>query len=113
MTWALVTWKLDDEPVFYKTGNGIAPVKIVSFVLNPFRATVQYEFEEPAFGAFIEYQAMFGYEDRFVCVVMKDGTQIPLHTAGEGTQLLPDSPIVLSDVDYVLLGDGVKLEAPR
>lgn len=113
MTWALVTWKLDDEPVFYKTGNGIAPVKIVSFVLNPFRATVQYEFEEPAFGAFIEYQAMFGYEDRFVCVVMKDGTQIPLHTAGEGTQLLPDSPIVLSDVDYVLLGDGVKLEVSK
>lgn len=112
-TWALVTWKLDDEPTFYKTSKGIAPVKIVSFVLYPFRATVEYEFEEPAFGAFIEYQAMPGYEDRFVYVVMKDGTQIPLHTAGEGSQLAPDSPIVLDEVDYVLLGDGVKLEVSK
>lgn len=44
---------------------------------------------------------------------MKDGTQIPLHSAGEGTQLLPDSPIVLSDVEYVLLGDGVKQEVSK
>lgn len=113
MTWALVTWKLDDDPIFYNTGSGIAPVKIVSFVLNPFSAIVQYEFEEPAFAAFIEYQDNFGYKDRFVYVVMKDGTQIPLHTFGVGTQLRPDSPIVLDEVDYVLLDDGVKLEVSK
>ena len=69
MTWALVTWKLDDEPTFYKTGSGLEAVKITSFVLNPFGATVTYDFEEPVIGAFIEYQSMFGYADRLICAV--------------------------------------------
>ncbi len=112
MTWALVTWKLDDEPTFYKTGTGLEAVKITSFLLNPFGAAVTYEFEEPVINAFIEYQSMFGYTDRLIYAVMKDGSQIPLHTDSVGTQLTAETPIVLSEVDHILLGSGEKLPMP-
>ena len=112
MTWGLVTWKLDDDPTFYETGSGIAAVKITSFVLDPFGATITYEFEEPAFSAFIEYQNNNGYEDRFVSAVLKDGSKIPLHTHGTGDQLTAESPIVLSEVDHILLGDGAIIPVP-
>lgn len=112
MTWGLVTWKLDDEPAFYETGSGIAAVRITSFVLNSFGAAVTYELKEPAISAFIEYQQHNGYTDRFVYAVMKDGSQIPLHTHGTGDQLRAESPIVLSEVEYILLGDGTELRVP-
>lgn len=112
MTWGLVTWKLDDDPIAYETGSGIAATKIVSFVLSPFGAAVTYEFEEPAFSAFIEYQDHNGYEDRFVYAVMKDGSKIPLHTHGTGDQLTAESPLVLAEVDHILLGDGVQIPVP-
>lgn len=112
MTWAIVSWKLDDEPLFYETASGIAPVKITSFLLNPFGATVTYEFEEPAYGAFIAYEKRFGYTDRFVYAVMKDGSQIALRTDSTGDKLKADTPIVLSEVDHILLGSGEKLPMP-
>lgn len=112
MTWALVTWKLDDEPLFYKTGSGLEAVKITSFLLNPFGATVTFEFEEPVIGAFIEYQSMFGYTDRNIYAVMKDGSQIALRTDSVGTQLAAETPIVLSEVDHILLGDGGIIPMP-
>ena len=113
MTWALVTWKLDDEPTFYKTGSGLEAVKITSFLLNPFGATVTYEFEEPAYNAFIAYEKHFGYTDRFVYAVMKDGSQIALRTDGTGDKLKADTPIVLSEVDHILLGSGEQLFMPE
>ena len=112
MTWALVTWKLDDEPTFYKTGSGLEAVKITSFLLNPFGANVTYAFEEPVIGAFIEYQSMFGYTDRSIYAIMKDGSQIALHTDGTGDKLKADTPIVLSEVDHILLGSGEQLFMP-
>ncbi|MEE0110375.1 MAG: DUF4179 domain-containing protein [Oscillospiraceae bacterium] len=112
MTWGIVTWKLDDEPLFYQTGSGMAAVKITSFLLNPFGATITYEFEEPAYNAFIEYQSMFGYTDRYIYAVMKDGSQIALHTDSVGYQLTAETPIVLSELDYILLGDGVQIPMP-
>ena len=112
MTWALVTWKLDDEPTFYKTGQGLEAVRINSFVLNPFGATVTYDFEEPVIGAFIEYQNMFGYTDRHIYAVMKDGSQIALRTDSTGDKLKADTPIVLSEVDHILLGSGEQLFMP-
>lgn len=113
MTWALVTWKLDDEPMFYKTGSGLEAVKITSFLLNPFGATVTFAFEEPVIGAFIEYQSMFGYTDRNIYAVMKDGSQIPLHNDSIGTQLAAETPIVLDQVDHILLGSGEQLFMPE
>ena len=112
MTWAIVSWKLDDDPLFYETASGMAPVKITSFLLNSFGATVTYEFEEPAYNAFIAYEKRFGYTDRFVYAVMKDGSQIALRTDGTGDKLKADTPIVLSEVDHILLGDGVQIPMP-
>jgi len=112
MTWALVTWKLDDEPTFYKTGSGLEAVKISSFVLSPFGANVTFALEEPVVGAFIEYQSMFGYTDRNIYAVMKDGSRIALHTDGTGDKLKADTPIVLSEVDHILLGSGEQLFMP-
>ena len=113
MTWGLVTWKLDDEPMFYKTGSGLEAVKITSFLLNPFGATVTYEFEDPVINAFIEYQSMFGYTDRSIYVIMKDGSQIALHTDSTGDKLKAETPIVLSEVDHILLGSGEQLFMPK
>ena len=112
MTWAIVSWKLDDEPLFYKTASGMAPVKITSFLLNPFGASITYEFEEPAYNAFIAYEKHFGYTDRFVYAVMKDSSQISLRTDGTGDKLKADTPIVLSEVDHILLGSGEQLFMP-
>ena len=112
MTWGIVSWKLTYYPLFYETGSGMAAVKITSFILNPFGATITYEFEEPAYNAFIEYQQHFGYEDRYIYAVMKDGSQIALHTDGTGDKLAAETPIVLSEVDHVLLGSGEKLYMP-
>ena len=112
MTWGLVTWRLDDTPVFYETASGVAAVKITSFVLNPFGAKISYEFEEPAFSAFIEYQNHLGYTDRHVYAVMKDGSKIALHTHGSGDTLEAETPIVLSEVDHILLGSGEQLFMP-
>ena len=113
MTWGIVSWKLDDEPLFYQTGSGMAAVKITSFLLNPFGATITYEFEEPAYNAFIEYQDYFGYEDRYIYAVMKDGSQIALHTDSTGDKLAAETPIVLSQVDHILFGSGEKLPMPQ
>jgi len=112
MTWGLVSWKLDDHPIAYEIGSGIAAVKITSFILDPFGATVTYALEEPAFSAFIEYQMHNGYTDRYVYAVMKDGSRIPLHTHSTGDKLEAETPIVLSEVDHILLGDGVMLPMP-
>lgn len=112
-TWGVVTWKLDDEPLFYQTGDGMGVVKITSFLLNPFGAALTYEYEEPAINVFIEYQDRFGFEDRFVYAVMKDGSQIALHTDGTGDKLEAETPIVLSEVDHILLGSGEQIPMPQ
>ena len=61
--------------------------------------------------ALFEYQNLYGYEDRYIFVVMKDGTQIPLHS-NQSDNLIAESPIVLEEVDHVLLADGTKIMAP-
>lgn len=111
-TWGIVTWKLDNEPLFYKTGSGMGVVEITSFLLNPFGATLTYEYEEPAYNVFIEYQNTFGYEDRYIYAVMKDGSKIALHTDSTGDKLEAETPIVLSEIDHILLGSGEKLPMP-
>ena len=118
-TWAKVHWRIpDDNPMGYVIGDGIAAVKIKSFILTPFGATLTYEyFEEAHNNAFIEYGShngytSYGYTDRHVYAVMKDGSQIALRTDSTGDKLKADTPIVLSEVDHILLGSGEQLFIP-
>lgn len=119
-TWAEVYWRVPaDNPMGYDIDDGEAEVKITSFVLNPFGATLTYEyFQEGHNNAFIEYESHYGYTrheyaERRVYVVMKDGSRIPLHTDQSGDKLKADAPIVLSEVDHILLGDGVQISMPE
>ena len=118
-TWAKVFWRVPaDNPMGYDIDDGEAEVKIKSFVLNSFGATLTYEyFEEAHNNAFIEYESHNGYTynkytERRVYVVMKNGSQLPLYTNQSGDKLKAETPIVLSEVDHILLGDGVQIPMP-
>ena len=73
---------------------------------------LMFEEDEDMIGVSIEYQHNHGYEDKYIYVVMRDGSQIALHTDGIGTVLKAESPIVLSEVDHILMPDGTKLPVP-
>lgn len=104
--------KIENGTMFFDTTDGLEQVKLTSFCLTSFGARLMFEEEEDMIGIFIEYQNNVGYKDKYIDVVMKDGSQIALKTDGVGTVLTAESPIVLSEVDYVLLGDGTKLDNP-
>ena len=86
----------------------IEEVSIVSFVLTPLNATIHYECT--AEDAFVSAHVWELY------VVMKDGSQVELQRGGSSQQgvsnYLAASPIVLDEVDHILLADGTKIHAP-
>lgn len=93
----------DGTPVFEE-------VTITSFVLRPLSATVQTEYTEsrsaPDFTS-------GGAQP--ICVVMKDGSSLQLLSdwGMTGTaHLKAASPIILDEVDHILLADGTKLAVP-
>ena len=113
ITTAAHVWrKIENGTMFYDTTDSLEQVKLTSFCLTSFGAQLMFEEEEDMIGVSIAYQNMYGYEDQYIYVVMKDGRQIALHTNGVGTELKADSPVVLSEVDHVLLADGTKLMVP-
>lgn len=91
----------------------IASVTMTSFLLRPLDASICYElpFDE---GEPLGYSTKF--IDIFAKVVMKDGSHIPLRKSWGGAtgeqKLLADAPIILEEVDYILLADGTKLMVP-
>lgn len=109
---ARVYRKIDNGTMFFDTTESLEQVKLASFRLTSFGAQLMFEEEEDMIGIFIEYQNAYGYEDRYIYAVMKDGSRIALHTDGVGTVLTAESPIVLDEVDHILLGDGTKIEVP-
>ena len=94
-------------------GDRLHPVKLISFVLRPLDATITYELQfgnEDLLGYLSIYNAPFAH------AVMDDGTEIALRRSLSGNpgqmKLVADTPILLDQVDYVLLADGTRLYAP-
>ncbi len=90
----------------WETEERMEKVKVTSFILSPLGATMELELEGTAFGVFFEWQQRYGYGDRYIYAIMKDGSQIPLHTQSVGYQLEAGTPIILSEVDHILMADG-------
>ena len=111
-TEALASVEIESDALFTDRKNEIMDVKITSFKLTALGASITCDFEGNAVGALFEYQNLYGYEDRHIFVVLKDGTQIRLYTDGRSDNFSSASPIVLSEVDHVLLSDGTKLTVP-
>ena len=109
---ARVNRKTDNGTMFYDVTERLEQVKLTSFRLTTFGAQLMFEEDEDMVGVSIEWQNAHGYDDRDVYVVMKDGSQIALHTDGVGTVLTAESPIVLDEIDHILLADGTKIDMP-
>ena len=106
--------ELVTEPVTVETCYGFKAdgtdlfeeVKVTSLVLSPLSATIQTD---------CDYAPDFAAGGRKVYVMMTDGTCLELipNYGGDGAQRFNvESPIVLEDVNYVLLADGTKFMAP-
>ena len=80
------------------------PIDILSFRITPFGASVTFNLTPDMNGASLEPDT-----DQQVRAVMKDGSAIVLRW--DGSQFLAQTPIVLRQLDYVLLGDGTRLES--
>lgn len=108
--------ELITEPVKAQSCYGFKPdgtnvyeeVEITSFLLSPLSATIK---ADSGIGA-LDFTPD---SDHLIYVIMKDGSRIELFgnwgTIGE-QHLTAESPIILDEVDYVLLADGTKLMAP-
>jgi len=82
-------------------------VQITSFTLRPLSATIK---AESTGGLDFTYNA-----DQHIYVVMRNGSRIELlpNWGAVGEQhLVAESPIILDEVDHVLLADGTKIMVP-
>lgn len=104
--------ELVSEPVTCVTTNSpfaygeYIDAQITSFRLRAMSARVQFRFAE-----FEERNGDFGN----IYVVMKDGSRVLLERSSGGPNMNGytfDAPIVLEDVDHVLLPNGVELAVP-
>lgn len=101
-------WRKYGESL-WEYDNFMEEVTITSFVLRPLSATIFYE---DCNGA-----PSFNYEDKVVSAVMKDGSQIELLPYGSsGTNyvtLEAETPLVLEEVDHILMADGTRIPMPE
>lgn len=103
---AIVTYTPDDEwaPAVQKQ----EPVRIESFCVTPFGAEVRLETKPDMHAASLDLSSDTG---SLIYAVTKDGSRIPLQENNQ--RLLAQAPIVLEQLDYVLLADGTKLLANK
>ena len=102
-------WRYTDETK-WETSASLEEVQISSFRVTPFGATISYVPTPDIVG--ISPRLDEGAENT-ICAVMKDGSLIRLNSDGNEAGILrAETPIVLSQLDYVLLEDGTKLPAP-
>ena len=103
-------WRYADEKQ-WETKDSLEEVQISSFRVTPFGANISYVPKPDAIG--ISPRIGENVEDA-IYAVMKDGSRIQLNLTGNNdTVLQAETPIVLSQLDYILLEDGTKLFAPN
>ena len=103
-------WRYADEKQ-WETKDSLEEVQISSFRVTPFGATISYVPKPDAIG--ISPRIGENVEDA-IYAVLKDGSRIKLAEAGtDNTILQAETPIVLSQLDHILLEDGTKLFAPN
>ena len=81
-------------------------VRITSIVISPLAATIQTD---------TDYAPDLTAGDRKIYAVMKDGTKIALISnwgVGGKQHFNAEAPVILENVDYILLGDGTKVKTP-
>ena len=103
-------WRYADEKQ-WDTVDSLEEVQISSFRVTPSGASISYVPKPDAIGI---SPRLGEYVDDTIYAVMKDGIRIKLVSAGnEAAVLQAETPIVLSQLDYILLEDGTKLFAPN
>ena len=103
-------WRYADEKQ-WDTVDSLEEVQISSFRVTPFGASISYVQKPDAIGISLDLRQNM---DVAIYAVMKDGSRIKLDGAGtDNTILQAETPIVLSQLDYILLEDGTKLFAPN
>lgn len=83
------------------------PVDILSFRVTPFGASVVFNLAPDMNAASLP---PFPGTDQQACAIMKDGSRIALQ--GDNSNLLAQTPIILNQLDHILLADGTTLYPP-
>ena len=100
-------WRYADEKQ-WEVKDSLEEVQISSFRITPFGATVSYIPKPDAVGI----SSKLGEDG--IYAIMKDGSRVKLGFTGNSDAVLQaETPIVLSQLDYILLEDGTKLLAPN
>ena len=102
-------WRYADEKQ-WDTVDSLEEVQISSFRVTPFGANIAFVPKLDTIGISLQ---LWQDTDDEIYAVMKDGSRIKLDLTGaDATILQAQTPIVLSQLDYILLEDGTKLFTP-
>ena len=102
-------WRYADEKR-WDTVDSLEEIQISSFRVTPFGASISYVPKPDAIGISLNLSQNM---DAAICAVMKDGSCIKLDGVGTDNMILQaETPIVLSQLDHILLEDGTKLYTP-
>lgn len=103
-------WRYADEKQ-WETEDSLEEVQISSFRVTPFGANITFVPKSDTIGISLD---LWQDTDDEIYAVMKDESRIKLDLTGaDATILQAQTPIVLSQLDYILLEDGTKLFAPN
>ena len=102
-------WRYADEKQ-WDTVDSLEEIQISSFRVTPFGANIAFVPKSDTIGISLQ---LWQDTDDEIYAVMKDGSRIKLDLTGaDATILQAQTPIVLNQLDYILLEDGTKLFAP-